>query len=386
MAQVAVPGKMQEYISNIEFSLNFEDSRKSTKVKIGDIVMYDGVTAKHVNKLNGQEFVGRAVPLKSAVANNWLTLNVKGAKLEGPINVRSERVRENIVYKDPDYNPKTGGAFDKFLENDPDTFVAHHHKVIKEEDQVVRKTSFDGQTTAKVEKKTGKMEVSGDQVDVKTVSSTVSNSTSSAGTPKRAKMPVIQSDDGHADHVITKTMTIKTAAKAPEKPKNSFTVDGTTPNIPGDSTLAEVQRVVAPVKFDEAQDGRVVRKVGAPRMSEEPNEQEGIVLKKTAASTPKKTSGSTPVADLSGVNTQAEVDALEKGLDKKEVVNLETKNFLDMLPEDWSTLHWVKKEKFIMQINDVEFLKFIMKVETIKAVHGACRKRMVEIEKQSANG
>jgi len=54
---------------------------------------------------------------------------------------------------------------------------------------------------------------------------------------------------------------------------------------------------------------------------------------------------------------------------------------MDMLPEDWSTLHWVRKERFIMAITDIEFLKFIMKVESIKAVHAACRKRMTELAK-----
>jgi len=386
MAQPAVPGKMQEYISNIEFSLNFEDSKKSTKVKIGDLVMYDGVTARHFNKLNGQEFVGRAVPLKSAVANNWLTLNIKGAKLDGPINVKSEKVRDSIVYKDPDYNPKTGGAFDKFVESDPDTVVATHRKVIQEEDQVVKKTDFNGQKPKVEEKKTGKLEVSGDQVDVKTVGSSVSNSTSSAGNLKRAKMPVVRQDDGHADRVITSTH--KVASNAPEKPKNSFTVDNTTPKIPSDSaggaTMDEIRRITAPVKFDDAQDGQVVRKVSAPRMADEPAEQEGIVLKKTAA-TKKQASGSTPVADLSEVKTQSEVDALEKSMEKKEASS-ETKSYIEMLPEDWSALHWVKKEKFIMQITDIEFLKFIMKVESIKAVQNACKKRITEIEKQAANG
>jgi hypothetical protein len=116
-------------------------------------------------------------------------------------------------------------------------------------------------------------------------------------------------------------------------------------------------------------------------MADEPNEVEGIVLRKTG--TAKPSMGSTPVADLSGVKTQSEVDAIEHEIAKKEPVAKTTpKNYVDMLPDDWATLQWVRKEKFIQEITDIDFLKFIMRVESIKAVQAACKKRMTELVKQ----
>jgi hypothetical protein len=73
MSQAAVPGKMQEYISNIDFSLNFAN-KKSTKVRVGDAVFFDGVNAKHVCSKTGKEELGEATPLNAAISNNWISL------------------------------------------------------------------------------------------------------------------------------------------------------------------------------------------------------------------------------------------------------------------------------------------------------------------------
>jgi hypothetical protein len=168
-------------------------------------------------------------------------------------------------------------------------------------------------------------------------------------------------------------------------------VDGSTPALPSDATMKEVRRAVDTVQYDESQDAKVVKKVGSIAMPDEPNEQEGIVLKKTDFSKKVASSGggSTPVADLSGVSTQAEVDQIEAKLDRKEVSktsSMNTEKFIERLPTDWSTLHWVKREKFIMEITEIDFLKYIMTVECTKAIIAACRKRMVELEKLAING
>lgn len=369
MAQAGVIGKMQEYVSNIEFSLNFEEpKRSSTKVRVGDIVFFDGVTAKHIDR-TGAEKVGKANPLKSAIANNWLSLNVPGSPV-GPINVKSDKIRsgDGAPSKKPDFNALKGGSFDEFIKKENIT----SSKVLVDDSQIVKKT---GSLKEKpIEKNIDKLEVAGDQVDVKGVTS-VTNSTSSAPS-KSGKMPVIRSDDGYAEHIISRKKEAPKPVK--EKPKNSFTVDGTTPSIPSDATDAEVKKATGVVEFDADQDSVVVKKVRTPKI-EEPNEVEGIVLKKIE-NIKTASSGSTPVADLSGVKTQSEVDVIEKGLDKKEVAKTSgSKNYLDMLPDDWSTMHWVKKEKFIANIVDPEFIKFILKVESIKAVQNACKKRLEEL-------
>jgi hypothetical protein len=385
MSTAFVLGKMQEYVSNIEFSLNFED-KKSVKVKKGEIVLYDGTIAKYVKQPSGEEISGKTTSLRSAVASNWLTLNVPGATT-GPINVnlgKPVQGGEGVVYKAPDYSALKGGAFDEYLKKDSDTVIAGS-RVIKEQDQVVKATNFNAPTATKTASVKGKMEVAGDQVPVKEVT-TVSSSTSTA-TQRTQKTVIVQADDGHADHVIVGKK--KTVEAAPVSKAKSFTVDSFTPSLPEGATLAEVKNATA--SFDGTQDGREVKKIGEKKMimPEEPTEVEGIVLKKTDFSG-KQSSGSTPIADLSGVKTQSEVNEIENEIEKKSQVQapaVEKKNYVDMLPDDWSTLHWVKKEKFIMEITDPEFLKFIMKVESVKAVHAACRKRMVELGKQkNANG
>ena len=377
MASATVTGPMLEYISNIEFSLNFEDKRNSVKVKVGEIVRYDGSIAKYTKQPSGEEIIGKTSSLRSAITSNWLTLNVPGAPV-GPLDVKTDKIRnDGIVYKTPDYDPLKGGSFEELLKKSDDIVVAGARQVIREEDQVVKKTNFD-RTPAAIVKKTGKLEVAGDQVNVRETGTTVSNSTSSSVGQRTNKPRVIQADDGQADHIIVSKK--KEAAPESTTKAKTFTVDSSTPAVPEDATMADVRR--STIKFDDQQDARVIGKTGSveTRMPDEPNEVEGIVLKKTGST--KLSQGSTPVADLSGVKTQSEVNAIEKEIVQKEVKAAPvTKNYVDMLPEDWATLHWVRKEKFITEITDPDFLKFIMRVESIKAVYAACKKRLTELAK-----
>jgi hypothetical protein len=57
----------------------------------------------------------------------------------------------------------------------------------------------------------------------------------------------------------------------------------------------------------------------------------------------------------------------------------ESTDYLSQLPEDWGTMHWVKKEKFIKALTDKGFVEFILSVETIKAVQNACTERLKEL-------
>lgn len=394
MTQTFVPGTMQELVSNIEFSLNFEDKKGSVKVKVGDTVHYDGVQARFI-KNTGEEILGRSTSLRSAVTRNWLTCksasNAKATEAQ-KINMNPVKVnKDGVVYKEPEYDSLKGGSFDTYLKGET---APEKTQVIKEEDQVVKKTDF---TETKEEKQSPK--IVKDLEDVGTVRPITSSTSVNNSTTKR-HMPVIQSDDGHAEHTIVKRASVTPEVKTK---KNSFTVDNTTPRLAEEATMAEVTRATGSgsgiVEFSDSQDARIVKKSGAagkltvdlnesqdakvigkigvpaPRMADEPTEVEGIVLKRTAVV---KSSGSTPVADLSGVRTQSEVNAIEKEIEKGVPEN---KTFVDMLPENWSAMHWTKKEKFILQLTDKEFLQFIMTVEGTKAIQNACKKRLTELEK-----
>jgi hypothetical protein len=178
--------------------------------------------------------------------------------------------------------------------------------------------------------------------------------------------------------------------------KRGFTVDKNTPAVPADATLAEVKRSITRVE-NEQQEAKVVKKTARRVVVESPDadsriagqtmssEEEGITFRK--AGRPKDSNepqvkvsqGSEAIADLSGVNTQEEVDAVENEIAKKAAV---IPNYLDMLPDDWAAMHWVAKEKFIRAITDKGFLKFLMRVETVKAVQDACKARLTELLKK----
>lgn len=367
-----VPGKMVEYVANVEFSLNFEDAKNSVKVKAGDHVFYDGIVVK-CTRPTGEEIMGRSPSLQSAININWLS--EVGADVSNvSVDVKTDAMREGVKYRNGEYDAKTGGSFDEYMKTDKDTVV------INQKDMVVRKA----------------MDVDGDQVAVKEVKTTsVTSSTSKNPERKKFSTEVRDSDQYGADRTIPlkgpkKTQKIKAKGK-------TFKVDDQTPKVSSDPTMQELENLTAVISSETGQSGRVVGKVGGKKMAIEEDsmndavvvgkvgqktaaiEEEGISFKKVDA--PKDMTmnvevkaGSTPVADLSGANTQDEVDKIQG-----------KPNYLDMLPEDWSKMHWVKKEKFIMQIDDIDFVKFIMTVETTKAIQNACKKRLSELTKGQAN-
>jgi hypothetical protein len=380
MARAVVQGSMQEYISNIEFSLNFEDTKHSVKVHIGEIVWYDGMIAKY-KKTSGEEVSGRTSSLSSAIASNWLTLNIGGAQ-PGPISIKVDKIREGVSVNTiedkmsdhvPEQTPKfdklRGGSFDKFLETDSGI------KVIREKDRIVKK-----------------LDIAGDQVSVKAVeTTTVSSSTAVPNTQKPHATKIIMSDQYGAD---SSTPIKNKTASTETKKANAFTVDDTTPKLVEDSTLKEINRVTKSViQQTESQEAVIVKRM--PKVKMQVDNVEGITLKNEVGSSNKEVdfsvktssgnapvdysvktaSGSTPITDLSDIkDSPPETSASEK---KKEA----NSKYLKMFPEDWAKMHWVKKEQFIKSQTDKEFIKFILTVEPVKAVQNACRKRLVELEK-----
>lgn len=106
--------------------------------------------------------------------------------------------------------------------------------------------------------------------------------------------------------------------------------------------------------------------------------QRAASRKKSATQTQKKMEGEK--------KTTAKKTAKKKTTKKKTVVSKpvtvdsgKTDDYLLMLPEDWGQIHWVKKEKFIKEQTDIDFIKFILSVETTKAVQNACIERLKEL-------
>jgi hypothetical protein len=397
MARAVVQGSMQEYISNIDFSLNFEDTKKSVKVHIGDIVWYDGLIARY-KKNSGEEISGKTPSLGSAIASNWLTLNIVGAD-PGSVSVKADKVREGVSMNSidnkmsdavkeqtPKYDKVRGGDFDKFLDTDPTIVVGKNKtQVIREEDRVIRK-----------------LDVANDQVNVKNVeSSTVSSSTAVPPAQKKFNTKIINADQYNADSSIPLKTKIASSPSG-QKKANVFTVDDTTSKLPEDATMKEVSRATTRpvVEAVESQDAVIVRKVQRPKLQVESiegvtlksevgssNKEIDFTVKTSSGNTPidfsvKTSPGSTPVADLSSIESDiknlTEEVAPSPASEKKKEANAK---YLKMLPEDWAKMHWVKKEQFIKSQTDKEFVKFILTVEQVKAVQNACRKRLVELEK-----
>jgi hypothetical protein len=384
MARAVTQGPMLEYISNIDFSLNFEDTRNSVKVHIGNIVHYDGMIAKY-KKNSGEEVSGRTSSLSSAIASNWLTLHTPG-NMPGPISIKVDRIREGTSINTLDnkisdslppprsatFDPLRGGEFDKFLETETKTGT----KIIQEKDRIVKK-----------------LDIVKDQVNIKNVeATTVSSSTAVPKEQKAHSTKIISSEHYNAESSIP--LKFKTTSTETKK-ANTFTVDPSTPKLFEDPTLKEINRVTKPVVHtNEAQDAVVVKKLSGIKMHVD--SVEGITLKNEVVGSSgreidtsakassgksvdtdysvKTASGSTPITDLSSIDKNTE-DL------KNQNSPPEKKNYLKMLPEEWSKLHWVKKEQFVKQQTDKEFVKFILLVDPVKAVQNACRKRLVDLEK-----
>jgi len=49
------------------------------------------------------------------------------------------------------------------------------------------------------------------------------------------------------------------------------------------------------------------------------------------------------------------------------------------LPENFSKMHWVKKEKFVKVQSNPDLIKYIMGNEKTKAIQNACKARLKEL-------
>lgn len=72
----------------------------------------------------------------------------------------------------------------------------------------------------------------------------------------------------------------------------------------------------------------------------------------------------------------------DRNMSENEEESSENSNYLLMLPDNWKKLHWVKKEKFVKEQNDIGFLKHILSETKTKAVQNACKERLIELEQE----
>jgi hypothetical protein len=402
-------GKPQKFVAVQEFSLNFDDRRiKSVKIRNGATLAYDGETVSYTKDITNpgrpaEVVIGKVSSLKAVINKaKWLV----------PAGKKSKAVEEKKPEKEPtDFDPKKGGNFKTFLEPQDDKKSPRTSQIIREEDRIVKHTS-PIEKKEESQKSSGKLEVSGDQVDVKKVGGeryTVTSST--AGVKETKRTPTVtKADEMGATGTIPITM--KKAGEQTQK-KNAFTVDATTPSVSEGASVSEIQRAKGVYKADDAQEAKVIKRVS--KQGPEVQEVDGVTFRKTAGvkdMTIKTTvgSGSTPVSDIAAegtvvaqttkpaalnskadearakaearkkaaAQTQAQVEAERKPKSGPQP-EVKDNNYLSKLPADWGKLHWVQKEKFVKSLTDKAFIEFILSVETIKAVLSACEERLKQL-------
>ena len=385
-------GEMQDFVSKIEFALNFEDHRDSVKVRVGEVVQYDGLIAKYVTN-TGREVVGRTPSLRAAINNNWLELKSTGKAASKKTATKKTASKKDS--KESAYDGLKGGDFDEYVKQN-----IFSSEVVKEENLIVKSTDFEVSVEDGGTRKSEKLEVAGDQVAVKEISDHATMVSSSTSIPRKRtpSTKVIQSEDYGADStqpMQTKRSKAASAASAPPKKKKSYTVDASTPALQEGATKEEIARAKGVVvDAEESQDAQVVRPIKGLSTTERTVDgitmrktkssgdvQDRRVVKKIGKSSPNVTvsPGSEPIVDVSEGGEGIKVVA------KTSKAKASPPNYLEMMPDDWAKLHWVRKEKFIKGLDDPDFIRFILRVETVNAVQKACKARLEELE-QKASG
>lgn len=308
-----------------------------------------------------------------------------------------------------EFDDLRGGSFEKSLEKDGINRVS---KVINHEDRIVKRHA-EKAPEAQPGRPARREVVNQRSVrDIDTGKSgpiSVTSSTSQPGTNKHSST-VIQSGSYGASHVEIQMKGVKKASADAGKRK-TFTVDGSTlSSIPEDFTADEVAKATGGASGKatvmEAQDNqqatvvkkigvantkvsvedmdraetRVVKKIGvAPTVTTE----EGITLRKTESRESigeAKVSAGETMPPMGG-----EVTVIKKGTAQQVktasqkpagATTGEKADYLSMLPDDWGTMHWVQKEKFIQGLDNKGLIEFIMSVDIVKAVLVACKERL----------
>jgi len=434
-------GNMRSYIANVEFSLNFDSKdTPSVKIKKGEEIIYDGQTASYTNFKDGSETKGKTLSLRKAISSGWLVLSDPDAK--NNIDIASP-----IPPSGPQYDKLKGGNFDEYIEKEIDggrISVAGRTKIIREDSLIVKKTEptkASQSGTPDLDK--SKLEIAGDQVGVKELSGKsdriVVTSTTITPKIKDHSKEVVSAEDYGADSTTPLKMKKK---EEEQKPDNTYTVDDKTPRISENATSGDIKKAKKIISVEESQDATIVSSIGkkaqdSADQTQAPDQTQAsdqtLTTDQQKESTVKKKLKVEPIEDqaaqvvgrikkekkiriVDGITlrvpeTKGSSETNSEGIILKEVkVGISDKgitttatvgsggntpvtdlsspkaassNYLSILPDDWASLHWTKKEKFIKNLNDIEFVKFIKMVETVKAVQKACDERIKELEKSS---
>ena len=406
-------GDLLQYQCEQSFGLNFEDKTPSVKLSKGDIVLYDGETA-YYTKPSGEQVVGRTPWLRGAINMSWLSL--MSGKPKKPAKQEKAEPKTDIKQRPPSkYDAFKGGDFNEFMQKQNQV---EKKEIVREEDQIVRRMP---EKAAKEESKDEKLEVAGDQVEVKNKDkSGVFSVTSSTAQPRTRKHSTVVSsaEDFGAESTIAMKGSSEKKTDSDTK-KKTYTVDNTTPSVPEDASREELSRAKGVVNADESQDAKVVRKIS--RGSMKVQQMDGVTITNEVGSGDKpistKASVGSPAEDLNtgakvsrGSETVvdlSEVGRKEKPEEQAPIVEEETQeapqvdsgdnqenpemedaqgkdeaqDYLDKVPDNWGDMHWTQKEKFIKQQEDRGLVEFILRVESLKAVKNACEKRLEELDK-----
>lgn len=404
-----VRGQMLTFKSNKSFGLNFEDKTPSVKVLEGDTISYDGEVAFFRTK-KGDEIQGRTPWLRGAIRMDWLTLVPGKSKKFKNQSETAPEIERSIQNRRKLYDNLKGGDFDEYVRKNNNI---KKYKVESQENRVIK--NFDNKP--KQEKaQEGKHEVAGDQVAVKSQDdngSFVVNSSTVQPKSKKHSTAISSSEDYGAE----KTMSFKDSEgnsqkqASTKKKRQSYTVDSTTPKLQEGATKNEISRAKGVISAEEAQNATVVKKIKRGSMNVE--ETDGITLKNQVGSgdLPISTKASVSNPNKKEINTKAKVSKTSESVtdissqgtvvskqktkktgslehktasNEKKAENMSnedsTQNYLDAMPDDWADLHWTKKEKFIKQQTDKGLLEFIMRVENVKVIQNACKKRLKELD------
>lgn len=381
-------GNMKEFEVKTDFSLKFDDNRNPFLVKNGDHLFYDG---EHVSytKQDGSVAEGSTKHLRSAVTIGWIV----------PLEEKSETPTEPEPVSPPenrkDYSDLKGGNFDKWIANEAKM------EVIKEDSQIVKKFA-EKESQSQPEKQP--LERAGDQIEVKQVADEEGNLiVSSSTTVPRARKhstEITEGDHYGADSSIPMGVHMKKAGE--EKKKESFMVGDTTPRLRDDATKDEIKRAKGIIDAEESQDAKIIGKIKKPSIGVQV--VEGVTLKNQTGSQPEmQVKATVGKGGETAVQITAETGQVVKKIGEtvqrpeiptksaeeikssaQEETQSENSDYLSKLPDDWGKKHWTQKEKFIKDLEDVGFIKFIMTVETINAVVNACEKRLEELGQKSS--
>lgn len=263
-------GKMVEYTASRDFSLNFEDRTiKSVKIKSGSTVSYDGVTAELMQ--GAIKITGRCPSLKAAISKlNWLI-----PKNGESVNMFAEPAAAPVRSKG-DFDPKTGGSFDTFLNKGGLNGEKKQRMAVQHQEDLVVKTIPEKKAPPKTES-----EVVPEQAVVRENLTVGSSTTVPRASTHSAK--VIQSENAGAQSSIPLKGTGRKVVATEDRPKKTFTVDITTPGVPEDSTMADVRRATTVINVDSAssQNSKVIKQIGKKAASV--TEVEGITMRKTVS-------------------------------------------------------------------------------------------------------